>query len=423
MDRKQVAEFAFDIQSGLCRYDISEFDVLRNIGMSASLAVHIRGLGEIDYEVLRKVSDHYFDIPSVALEKILGILADLEFVELITIGTRIKTVIPQVPRFQNIYEPIGNYHDSSDFTEHEQAILAILGELYERPDNKDRLLNTSGIEPLVFDRCLKIGDIGGFIREHRVRGRSMLVSPFYFADNLTGLADIAAKSGSSEIENVLKIIRNNQGWPLSLIESQSELGGTQLSDTQKGLIRVLAGEGILKPPTIKFSNKSESFIFTPRPGSSRLNSSNREIYERAMALVSCVRKGQLLASQYRIKMPVRILEVLKERGYIGANSEAREQYKNLVFLKVAYLKPVGSNVWELHLQPTEENMSALELAISLLKTGETSNMEVNQDAILSLSKDDKYIQSIIASSEIRKREKQKIDEQVEVELEQLLLQC
>lgn len=47
--KKQVAEFAFDIQNGVGRTDIPDFDVLKNVGMAASLAVHIRGLGEIDY--------------------------------------------------------------------------------------------------------------------------------------------------------------------------------------------------------------------------------------------------------------------------------------------------------------------------------------------------------------------------------------
>ena len=95
LDKKQVAEFAFDIQNGAGSLDIPDFDKLRDIGMAAALAVHIRGLGEIDYEVLRKVSDYYFDIPSVALKPILNILAEVEFIELITTKTSIKTIIPK----------------------------------------------------------------------------------------------------------------------------------------------------------------------------------------------------------------------------------------------------------------------------------------------------------------------------------------
>ncbi|MFN6531113.1 hypothetical protein [Nostoc sp. ChiSLP03a] len=421
LTKKQVAEFAFDIQNGVGRTDIPDFDILRNVGMAASLAVHIRGLGEIDYEVLRKVSDHYFDIHSFALPNVLTILAELEFIQLITSTTKIKKVIPQVPKFQDIYEIIGNYPNLGDFNEHEQAILAILGELYKKPDNKDRLLNTIGIEPEVFNRCLTIGSTGGFIREHRAREKTILVSPYYFADNLNSLADIVAKNGASEIEKVLNFIRNHQGWPLSLIEQQSEIGGIKLNNLQKSLITTLASEGVLKPPTITFSNRTESFIFTPHPGSSRLNASNRETYERAMALVSSVRKGQLLPDLYKIRSPLQILEALKNKGYLKSNSEANVQYKNLVVLKVAYLKQIGNSRWQLHLHETQENLDALNLAINILRTGEISNMEVNQEARIALSKDEKYIQSIIASKELRVRKKQEIDEQTALEFEKLIL--
>ncbi len=421
LDKKQVAEFAFDIQNGAGRQDIPDFDRLRDIGMAAALAVHIRGLGEIDYEVLRKVSDYYFDIPSVALKPILNILAEVEFIELITTKTSIKTIIPKIPRFQNIYTIMGSYSESGDFNEHEQAILEILRELYKKPDNKDKLLNNSGIEKEVFKRCLKIGSDCGFIREHRAREKTILVSPYYFADNFDALADMVAKSGASEIENVLEIIRNNQGWPLSLIEQKSKLGETKISEIQKSLIITLASEGVLKPPTIKLPNRSESFIFTPPPGASRLNASNREIYERAMALVSSVRKGQLLAIQYPIRSPLRILEALKDRGYLSSNSEADVQYKNLVFLKVAYLKATTNNRWELHLRNTEENIQALDLAIDILRTGEISNMEVNNEARIALSKDEQYIQSIIGASDLRVRRKQEKNEDAAAEFEKLLL--
>ena len=64
MEGKQLIELAYDVQSGLGSIDVPDFDQMRTMGMAATLAIHIRGLGELDYEVLRKVSDHYFNIPS-----------------------------------------------------------------------------------------------------------------------------------------------------------------------------------------------------------------------------------------------------------------------------------------------------------------------------------------------------------------------
>lgn len=421
MNKKQVAEFAFDIQTGLGRSDAPEFDRLRTIGMAASLAVHIRGVGEIPYEVLRKVSDFYFDIPSYALRDIIEVLEEVEFIDVVSTTSKIDRIIPKVPHFGDVYSVLGEHNDLNSLNEHEQAAIHILGALQQQPENRDRLAIISGLDKSVFDRCVTIGSHGGLIREHRVRGRNVLVSPVYFADNLDGLADIAATAGAGEIGKALAVIRKHQGWPLSLAMTQGEIGGNKLTVTQSALISKLAEEGILKPPTIAFDNTSESFLFTPQPGRARLDCANREIYERAMALVAAVRKGQLLPDQYRIKWPLSILRALRDRGYLGSNSDANAQYRNLIVMKVAYLKETSAGRWQLHLLPTEENKAALDLAIQLLQTGDLAGMEANNEAKIALSKNEKYIQSIVAAAELRKREKKFVDEQAAYEFEQLML--
>lgn len=423
MDAKSLVELSHDIQSGLGRIDVPDFDNIRTIGMASILAMHIRGLGEIDYEVLRKVSEFFFNIPSYALKSVLEVLAEIEYVDLVTKEKKIISVIPNVPRFKDLYQGVGDYFSFSDLNEHEQGTLVILSSLQNKPENKDRLINTSGIDNKLFLRCLDIGEKGNYFRQYRARGKDIIASPFYFADNLESLVDTSAKIGSSDIDTVLKIIKDNQGWPLSLIETQLEIGGKKLTKVQKDLLIGFCQEGVLKPPSIDFGNKrSETFIFTPRPGNQRLNVANREIYERAMALVSCVRKGQLLHDKYRIRLPIRILESLKEKGFLNQNSEASSQYRNLVFLKVGVLKEKSNNKWEFHLIKTEENIESLDLAISLLKTGELANLEVDQNAKLALSQDDKYIQSIISSAELREREKISLSNEAKIQFEQLIFE-
>jgi hypothetical protein len=421
MDGKKIVELAYDIQSGLGNIDVPDFDQMRTMGMAATLSIHIRGLGEINYEVLRKASDHYFDIPSFALKDVISVLAEIEYIQISTKGSKIISIIPDVPPFQNVYEGVGEYFTFSDLNEHEQGTLLILAELQSKPENKDRLKNTTGIDNNLLARCVDIGQSGNYIKNFRARGKDILASPFYFADNLDSLVDLTAKIGATDIQAVLGIVKNNQGWPLSIIQQRLEIGGTKLSSSQKQLLVHLCSEGILKPPSLKFANSSETFVFTPAPGSSRLNPANREIYERAMALVSCVRKGQLLADRFKIRMPVRILESLRDKGHLGANSEAPSQYKNLVHLRVGYLHPSSGDKWSFHLHKTDENKKALSLAINLLRTGELANLEVDQDARLALSKDEKYIQSVISSAELKKREKVTLSEAAAQQFEQLIL--
>lgn len=419
---KELAEFAHDLHSGLSSQGVAEFDDLVTIGMAASLAIHIRGFGEIDYEVLRKVSDHFISIPSYALEKVLGVLEEIEFVQLIKNGKRIAKVIPSVPIFDDVYEKIGDYANSEcTINSHEQATLLILKSLRDAPANKDTLINTLGVEKPIFDRCVALGAQSGIVSEHQARGRSMLISPFYFSDNLDGLADAAVAVGSHKIKSTLEKVKTNQGWPITLIKSRGEIGGVKLDATELSLIEKLSVEGIIRPPTIKFGSETESFLFTPKPGSVRLNAANREIYERAMALISAVRKGQLLPDTYRIRMPVRLLESFRDKGYLGANSEASDQYRNLVYIRVAFLESVGPTRWRLRLNRTPENVEALNLAINLLRTGDLAGMDLNQEARIALSKDEQYIQSLISASEMKKRSKEITDPQAMHEFEQLIL--
>lgn len=419
---RETVEFAYDLHAGLSSVQVPDFDQLPLIGMAATLAIHLKGLGEVPYELLRRVSDHFMSIPSLALPPVLNLLAEVEFVRLMTRGKTILSVIPEIPIFDNVYEGISGYVENEiNLNGYEQATLAILQSLYTSPRNRDALFNQIGIEKKVFDRCLMVGSRSGILTEITARGKNILVSPHYFADNLVGLADIVAAAGAPALEATLSKLKSNQGWPISLVAKTGEIGGTKLSLTEATLLQKLASEGIVKPPTIKFGQTSEAFLFTPRPGSMRLNGTNREIYERSMALISAVRKGQLLPNAFSIRSPVRILETLRDVGYLKSNSEARDQYHNLVVMRVANLRQTTTNRWQLHLHRTEENEAALALAIELLRSGNMANMEVNQDARIALTKDEEYIQSLVASSDLRKRQSQMMDEQAIYEFEQLIL--
>jgi len=419
---KEVAEFAYDLHSGLGSVNITEYDQLPILGMAATLAVHIKGLGTIEYEVLRKVSDHFMAIPSHALRQILEVLEEVEFVRLVTSGRTIEKVIPNIPIFDDVYLGLGEFADTEmRMNEHELATLSILQALRESPQNTHSFQAKSGIDLDIFRRCLQFGSVAGILSEQKARGKSILISPFYYSDNLDGLADTVAAVGAPALASVLSKVKNNQGWPLSLALSTGRIGNSTLSVTETQLLSKLTSEGMIKPPTISFGGRMESFVFTPKPGSARLNGANREIYERAMAIVSAVRKGQLLADEYKIKYPLAILRKLRDQGYLGSNSEARSQYQNLVVMRVAHLKEVSSGRWQLHLNKTPENEAALDLAIDVLRTGEVSNMEVNQDAKIALSKDETYIQSVVAAAELKKRQKDITDPQAFEEYTQLML--
>jgi hypothetical protein len=106
-DTKAIAEYAFDLQVGLEGADVPEYDVAKTLGMASVLAVNLRGLGEIQYPSLRLVAAHYFHIRSDVLDGVLRTLAELELIRLVTTGSTIQQIIPDVPHFDNVYARVG----------------------------------------------------------------------------------------------------------------------------------------------------------------------------------------------------------------------------------------------------------------------------------------------------------------------------
>lgn len=418
------AEFAHDLQVGLARASVPEFAHLPLVGMAGKLALNIRGLGEIKAEVLRPVADHYFDIPAMALQPVLEILEDIGFVQLDTTGKTLNSIIPSVPHFSSVYSGLGEYIGTISLNEHEEVAIAVLNELKTKPEKRDSLINRLGASTQVFGRIELITQTGGLVLPKRARGQDILVSPFYFADSLDALANHAAAGGARGVQRVLDLLKKAQGWPLSLIISAGEINGTKLSASELQLLREMVADGVLRPPSLRNTqtNVDEHFVFTPMPGVRSMDGAAREIYERTMAIVAAVRKGQLLPSQYAIRSPVRLLETLRDNKKIRASTEAAFQYTNLVTLRVGKLVPTGSSGWyQFHLIDTPENMQALSDAITIFRNGEPVSMGISEDARIALQRDETYVQSILASSALRQTPRPAMDEQSKAEMEQLFL--
>lgn len=257
----------------------------------------------------------------------------------------------------------------------------------------------------------------------RARGQDVLISPFYFSDNLDALAAQAAAGGARSVERVLKLIQKAQGWPLSLILSRGEINGSKLAPEETQILQELLADGILRPPSLTnaITNTSEHFVFTPHPGAQRQDGAAREIYERTMALVAAIRKGQLLPQHFRIRSPTAILRKLRNDKKIGASTEATHQYKNLVALRVGRMNRIRDNWYEFALIDTPENTKAVDDAISLFEDGEPLSTGVSEEARIALQRDESYIQSLVAASKLRVIDRPALSAQAKAQVEQLML--
>jgi hypothetical protein len=423
LTKKETAEYAFDLQVGLNGADVPEFDAARLLGNAAILAVNLRGLGEVKYSTLRLVAAHHFGIRSEAIDGVLHVLAELELVKLITAGTSVKSIIPDVPHFEDVYAQVGDFVDQQPLNEIEVITIEVLKRLLVNPVNKDALRSELGIDKTAFETPLEIGTASGLIIDQRARGRNILASPLYFSGNLDGLIDVAARGDTPGLLKLLRLVRRSQGMPMSMIVGESRIADVSISSDEVSLLQALAEEGIIKPPSIRRPNQAEElFVFTPAPGRTRMSAANREIYEKAMALAAAVRKGQLLPEAIRIRSPQALLNALEDRKRLRANTEASHQYRNLTTLGLGRLSPSGSGYYTFHLIDVAENIEAVRIARQLLRGEAPEDLERDTKARLLLSQDESYVRSHLTSSSMRQAtQKPVISRRARAEIDQYML--
>jgi len=336
-------------------------------------------------------------------------------------GRRIKTVLPNIPYFQDLYRRIGEAGGGDgQFNEHEQVTLTLMERLGRGPATRDDLASF-GADKKALARVLTIGKDAGFVLPKKARGQEVFISPGYFADDPRALADLVAKAGSTRVARLIRLIRDNQGYPLRLIRQRRELGGVRLDDRDLEALTALAGEGFLSPPAIRTSHAGENhFIFGPQPGSTRLAPHETQIYRNALALASAVRQGQLLASQYAIKFPVLLLERLKERGSLGSNSEAMEQYKVVAEHGVGRLDSTGGGQARFELIRNPDNIRAVDMAIAML-SGASDRPGPDEELILALRSGERYVEPLLARKSLAEHRIVCADEESRDAIETLLL--
>ncbi len=422
--RADTAARCHEIQVCLGHTEVPDLENVLEIGMAVRLALHVRGLPFLTYEVVKLVAVHYLGIPAMAVQRIVNLLAEVEFVAISTEGKTIKGILPKVPYYQNLYTTMGAFASAErSFTGAEELSLELLRRLARSPQKVDTLRNEVGADGKLFDRAVSVGEQGNYLVRHRARGRDIILSPTYFAENAETFADLVASSGAETVRRAMESVRKLQGVPLSLLETSAvAIDGRTLPPEEVKILKRLAQDGTVKPPSITTGHAGEQhFLFTPTPTGAALPITKRDIYERAMNLVAAVRQGQFLAKQYPIKRPGAVLNVLLMNGRLSrATTEANEQYRNLVQNRVARLVPSGHGYAELHLIDTPENREALKIALALVDEGTATGVEVDEQARRALQQDQQYVESIVASGQLRKREVVQMDEQQQLELDMVL---
>lgn len=424
MDKKIAVARCHEIQLAIRDKEVPRFESIPEIGMAVQLALHIRGLPLIEYETLKLVASTVLGIPRLVVDRVVELLAEIEFVKIQKDGKRIKAILPMVPFFDDVYERLGEYLQSTaSLDEFETLTLEIVDRLAAAPHNSDSLAGKIGTDRKSFDASVEIGTKGSFLFSRRSRSKNILLNPTYFSENAEVFADHVAKCGANSVQKTLDLIRSAQGWPLSLIEKRGEILGTKISVEDIQLLKRLAQDGIVKPPTITTTHAGESvFMFTPTPGFVNVSPLKREQYERALAIVSAVRQGQLLPNRYRIRSPGAVLYKLRTELQLKPTSDYTEQYQNLVHLRVAQLVKLPGGYRQLQIIDTPENRESLRIAYDLVQGETPPDLTVDKEAMKAMTGPQEYIESLVSSRMLRERETITLSDETTHEISQLLLE-
>ncbi|MDT4852285.1 hypothetical protein FQZ97_865090 [compost metagenome] len=280
-----------------------------------------------------------------------------------------------------------------------------------------------GADRKAFDSSIEIGTKSSFLIKQRHRTRDILMNPTYFTENADIFADHVAKVGAKTVQRTLDLLKRAQGWPLALIEKTQEIGGKKVSADEVALLKRLAQDGMVKPPSIITTHAGQSmFMFTPTPSQVNVSPLKREQYERALAIVSAVRQGELLPNRYSIRNPGALLYRLKTDLQLKPTSDYAEQYQNLVLLRIAKLEKLNNGCHQLKIIDTPENRESLNIAYSLVQGEKIADLDIDKDAIAAMTGSQEYVESLVSSKLLREREKITLSEETHNEVTQLLLE-
>lgn len=355
-----------DIQTGLQDMSLGQFDLLLRAGMAARLAIHIRGGDVVQYDHLKVISYHLFGIPTIAFDPILNYLADIEFIRIVRTGRRINSIIPSVPYFEDLYEQIGERAETEGFNELEVISIDILDRLSSSPVHEETIRGELNVNSQEFRWLIDTGMQASYLNRIASETGDILTSPLYFSENAEKFARLLQKHGEDSISRATDLLRRHPGIPFEKFMEDRSLLGPPVDDETRSVLSMFVEQGITQPPSIVADySGTNHFLFVPPVGTRKIPVVEKEIYERAMAIVSSVRQGEYFGT-FRIRSPIYLLRALLDRKELRPTTTARAQYSNLVVRRICRLEDSGNGFESVHLIDLPENVAALELAIEML---------------------------------------------------------
>jgi hypothetical protein len=358
---------AYDTAIGFRNLDIrsaalTDFDHTHTIGMAAILAGAIKGKDVIrNAKSLKKIAADVLKINPWAFDKVVLELAELEMVRSVQRqGGEIVSFVENVPLlYDNVHERLGTHWLEMKPSELEAQFLTLLEKLSNAPFLAQRLSIEVGIDQPADQKLRSIGETAELIRFYPLRdGTEVATSPLHAFEHPDRLVELFEHHNADRVREAFNDIRSQPGFPI-------------LMNNSHPIVEDMVRLGLVPAPTVVGADRQErAFAIMLYGLDSIYLTSKKQVLDRALALIACVRCGEVSGGLTPIRMPDRLLAALMDpnRNYtLKGHSSIPRQYAPLVRMGMITLVPMGG-LWGARLVTTNlDNLEAVKLACTLLK--------------------------------------------------------
>jgi hypothetical protein len=357
---------AYDTAIGFRNLDIrsaalTDFDHTHTIGMAAILAGAIKGKDVIrNAKSLKKIAADVLKIDPWAFDKVVVELAELEMVRSIQRqGGEIVSFAENVPLlYDNVHERLGTHWLDMKPSELEAQFLTLLEKLSNAPFLAQNLSIEVGIDQRADQKLRSIGETAELIRFYALRdGTEIATSPLHAFEHPDRLVELFEHYDAARVREAFNEIRSKPGFPI-------------LMNNSHPIVEDVVRLGLVPAPTVVGADRQERAFAIMLYGLDPIYlTSKKQVLDRALALIACVRCGEVSGGVTSIRMPDRLLAALMDpnRKYtLKGHSSTPRQYASLVRMGMIRLIPMGE-IWGARLVPTIDNLEAVKLACTLLK--------------------------------------------------------
>src|SRR5579859_395147 len=308
---KRIGLRSYDIAIGFRNIDdrnatLTKFNHTHTAGMAALLAGAIKGRDVIpNAQALKEIAAVILKISAWAFDRVVTELADLDMVrDIQKKAGEIVSFSERVPlTYDDVHQRLGTHWIDKHPSELESQLLAVIDTLAKTPTLSEELRDQIGADARTDQLLRTIGLHSNLIQYHNLRdGTELVTSPLYAFEKPDQLATLFEQHSAEQVREVFTRIRMQPGFPILMNNSDPLL---------QDIIRL----GILPAPTVIGADQQQrAFAIMLYGLDSVYLTSKKQVLDRALALIACIRCGEISGGMTRILMPEKLLAALMDPG-------------------------------------------------------------------------------------------------------------